>query len=77
MTARFADFLYRHVEAGMSTIPTFIVGHMSGGNWDPAWRHGRDLYSDVWMVARQALFASEMVARFGAHPAVCGWLVTN
>jgi endo-1,4-beta-mannosidase len=77
MTARFADFLDRHAEAGMSTIPTFIVGHMSGENWDPAWRQGRDLYSDVWMVARQAWFAGEMVARFGAHPAVCGWLVTN
>ena len=24
----------------MRTIPTFIVGHMSGENWDPAWRAG-------------------------------------
>ena len=77
MADRFADFLDRHAEAGMSTVPTFIVGHMSGENWDPAWRAGRDLYSDVWMVARQAWFASEMVRRFGAHPAVCGWLVSN
>ena len=77
MTARFADFLDRHVEASMNTIPTFLVGHMSGENWDPAWRHGRDLYSDVWMVARQAWFAGEMVRRFAAHPAVCGWLVSN
>ena len=61
----------------MSTVPTFIVGHMSGENWDPAWRGGRDLYPDVWMVARQAWFAGEMVRRFGAHPAVCGWLVSN
>src|SRR5207249_3335581 len=51
--------------------------HMSGENWDPAWRCGRDLYSDVWMVARQAWFAGEMVRRFGSHPAVCGWLVSN
>jgi endo-1,4-beta-mannosidase len=77
MTARFADFLDRHTEAGMTTIPTFIVGHMSGENWDPAWRDGRDLYADVWMVARQAWFAGEMVRRFGGHPAVCGWLVSN
>jgi endo-1,4-beta-mannosidase len=77
MTARFADFLDLHSDAGMTTIPTFIVGHMSGENWDPPWRHGRDLYSDVWMVARQAWFAGQMVARFGAHPAVCGWLVSN
>ena len=44
MTARFADFLDRHAEAGMTTVPTFLVGHMSGENWDPAWRGGRDLY---------------------------------
>lgn len=77
MTARFADFLDRHTEAGMTTVPTFIVGHMSGENWDPSWRGGRDLYADVWMVARQAWFAGEMVRRFGGHPAVCGWLVSN
>jgi len=77
MTTRFADFLTAHSEAGMTTIPTFLVGHMSGENWDPAWRNGRDLYRDVWMVARQAWFAGEMVRRFGKHPAVCGWLVSN
>lgn len=77
MTARFADFLNQHAEQDMSTVPTFIVGHMSGQNWDPAWRAGRDLYSDVWMVGRQAWFAGEMVHRFGAHLAVAGWLVSN
>jgi len=77
MAERFTDFLDEHAQAGMSTVPTFIVGHMSGENWDPAWRDGRDLYSDVWMVGRQAWFAGEMVRRFGTHPAVCGWLVSN
>ena len=77
MAARFADFLGRHAEQQMSTVPTFIVGHMSGQNWDPAWRGGRDLYADVWMVGRQAWFAGEMVRRFGPHPAVAGWLVSN
>jgi endo-1,4-beta-mannosidase len=77
MTARFADFLDRHAEQGLSTVPTFIVGHMSGENWDPAWRDGRDLYSDVWMVSRQAWFAAEMTRRFTGHPAVAGWLVSN
>jgi endo-1,4-beta-mannosidase len=77
MTARFADFLDRHAEQQMSTVPTFIVGHMSGQNWDPGWRAGRDLYADVWMVGRQAWFAGEMVRRFGPHPAVAGWLVSN
>ncbi|MCX5535787.1 cellulase family glycosylhydrolase [Streptomyces sp. NBC_00006] len=77
MLDRFEDFLDRHVQADMRTIPTFVVGHMSGENWDPAWRQGRDLYGDVWMVARQAWMARELARRFAAHPAVAGWLVSN
>lgn len=77
LCAHFADFLDAHVESGMRTIPTFLVGHMSGENWDPAWRGGRDLYGDVWMVARQAWFAQEMTRRYHPHPAVTGWLVSN
>ena len=74
---RFRDFLEAHVESGLGTIPTFIVGHMSGENWDPAWRQGRDLYRDVWLVSQQAWFAAEIARRFGRHPAVVGWLVSN
>lgn len=77
MVARYADFLDRHLDAGMATVPTFIVGHMSGENWDPVWRQGRDLYGDVWMVGRQAWFVERMTARFHDHPAVAGWLISN
>ena len=74
---RFGDFLAAHVEIGLGTIPTFLVGHMSGENWDPSWRGGRDLYRDVWMVSQQAWFAAEIARRYGRHPAVAGWLVSN
>ena len=74
---RFGDFLDAHVEQGLGTIPTFVVGHMSGENWDPAWREGRDLYRDVWLVSQQAWFAAELAGRFGSHPAIVGWLVSN
>lgn len=73
----FERFLDLHSAAGLKTIPTFIVGHMSGQNWDPEWRGGRDLYSDVWMVGRQAWFITQMVRRFAEHPAVTGWLISN
>lgn len=75
--ANFHDFLDAHVAAGMTTVPTFLVGHMSGENWDPAWRDGRDLYSDIWFVGRQAWYVRELTARFAEHPAVAGWLLTN
>lgn len=77
MLEHYQDFLDRHTAVGMTTIPTFIVGHMSGENWDPSWREGRDLFGDVWLVGRQAWFARELSARFGGHPAVAGWLVSN
>jgi endo-1,4-beta-mannosidase len=77
LVARFGDFLDRHLALGMSSIPTFIVGHMSGQNWDPAWRQGRDLFGDVWFVARQAWYVRELTSRFKDHPAVAGWLLTN
>lgn len=74
---RFARFLDLSSEAGLATIPTFVVGHMSGENWDVAWRQGRDLYADGWMLARQAFFVRSMAERFGRHPAVVGWLLSN
>lgn len=77
MLDRFADFLDRHHELGMATVPTFLVGHMSGENWDPAWRDGRDLYGDVWLVSRQAWYIEQLTSRFHEHPAVAGWLISN
>jgi endo-1,4-beta-mannosidase len=74
---RFTDFLNAHAELGLGTIPTFIVGHMSGQNWDPSWRGGRDLYRDVWLVAQQAWFAEQIARRFAGHQAVVGWLISN
>ena len=69
VVARFADFLDgARREPGCAPIPTFIVGHMSGENWDPAWRDGRDLYGDVGLVAEQAWLAAEIARRFGSPP---------
>ena len=75
--ANVADFLDAHTELGMTTIPTFLVGHMSGENWDPAWRDGRDIFEDVWFVARQAWYIRSVVERVGQHTAIRAWLLTN
>lgn len=74
---RFMDFLDLHSEVGLRTVPTFIVGHMSGENWDPAWRQGRDLYRDVWLVAQQAWYVAEVARRSASHPAIAAWLLSN
>lgn len=75
--ANVQEFLDQHERLGMTTIPTFIVGHMSGENWDPAWRQGRDIFGDVWFVARTAWYIREVTARFAKHPAIAGWLLSN
>ncbi|AMM21576.1 beta-mannosidase [Frondihabitans sp. PAMC 28766] len=77
LVERFRDFLDQHEARGMTTIPTFLVGHMSGQNWDPAWRGDRELYSDVWFVAKQAWYVRELTSRFASHLAVAGWLLSN
>ncbi|WP_432572607.1 glycoside hydrolase 5 family protein [Kineococcus sp. SYSU DK005] len=73
----YLDFLDAHLQIGMTTIPTFLVGHMSGENWDPAWRGERDLYTDVWLVAQQSWFITQMTRRTHEHPAVVSWLISN
>lgn len=74
---RYEDFLDQHLKLGMRTIPTFIVGHMSGQNWDPAWRNDRKIFADVWFVAKQSWYVRELTKQFASHPAVEAWLLTN
>jgi len=74
---RYRKFLQAHVDLGMQTIPTFIVGHMSGANWDVSWRDGRSIYADGFVLGQQAFFIREITRRFGDSPAVAGWLVSN
>ncbi|GAA4153737.1 cellulase family glycosylhydrolase [Phytohabitans flavus] len=75
--ARWRDFLRASEELGVATVPTFLVGHMSGEDWDVPWRGGRDLYRDGFMLGQQAWFIREMVRRTVDSPAVAGWLISN
>ena len=74
---RYLNFLDVHEQLGMDTIPTFLVGHMSGDDYDVAWREGRDLYRDGFMLGQQAFFIREIVRRLGPHPAIRSWLISN
>lgn len=70
-------FLDLAQEAKLGTFPTLLVGHMSGQNWDPPWRDGRDLWQDPFMLEQEEWFIGESVARLASHPAVRGWVLTN
>ena len=74
---RFGSFLDLCGDTGVRTVPTLVVGHMSGDNRDLPWRRGRDLYRDGFMLAQQAWFARTAAERFAGHPAVAGWLLSN
>jgi len=77
MLDRFDQFLALCHEAGIYTIPTFFVGHMSGENWDLPWRHGRNFYSDPWMLQQEAFYVQTVVRRACRAPALAGWLLSN
>lgn len=75
--AALAAFLRACDDTALGTVPTFLVGHMSGQDWDVAWRQGRDLYTDAFMLGQQAFFIRELVRRLGPAPALQGWLISN
>ncbi len=74
---RVAEFLMMAERVGLTTFPTLLVGHMSGRNWDPPWREGRDLWSDAWMVEHEEAFIRRSVMRLHTMPSVAGWVLTN
>src|ERR1700748_1833956 len=77
MIRRYRRLLDLHVEHGLMSIPTFIVGGMSGGQYDPVWRHGGNLYADGYLLGRQAAYIRTVTAGLAGHPAVAGWLISN
>lgn len=77
MLGRLDEFMALCRQAGMLTIPSFFVGHMSGENWDVPWRQGRDFYTDPWMLERERWYVSQVAGRYAGEPAVAGWLLSN
>ncbi len=74
---RVARFLDLAAEEQLKTFPTLLVGHMSGRNWDPPWRQGRDLWTDPFMVEHEESFIRRSVTRLQTMPSIAGWVLTN
>ncbi|MCC6749504.1 MAG: beta-galactosidase trimerization domain-containing protein [Deltaproteobacteria bacterium] len=75
--ARLRRFLDLCSETGMSSIPSFLVGHMSGENYDFPGQAGRSPYTDPEVLAWQEALV-RAVAQAGAnHPAVAAYLASN
>lgn len=61
----------------LCTFPSFIVGHMSGEDWDLAWRNGRSLVTDPEMSGQLALYISTIVDRCKSYPHILAWVLSN
>ncbi|MFI9388059.1 beta-mannosidase [Kutzneria sp. NPDC052558] len=77
MIGRLRRLLDLHADHGLATIPTFIIGGMSGRDFDPPWRHGGNLYADGVLLGRQARYIRTVTAAVADHPAIAGWLISN
>ena len=64
-------------EQDLWSIPTFLVGHMSGENWEPAWSAGRNWYTDETVLSACELLIRTIVQRFAGDARIAAWLMTN
>jgi endo-1,4-beta-mannosidase len=75
--ARFRTFLDAADAAGLGVMPSLVVGHMSGENFELPGQAGRSPYTDPEVLAwQQALAAAASAAARGA-PALAAWVLSN
>jgi endo-1,4-beta-mannosidase len=75
--ARYKEFLGLCEDIGIQTMPTFIVGHMSGENHDIAFRESRNLYSDPFMLEQQIYFVKNVVSEIKDFKSIYGYILSN
>lgn len=74
---RLASLVALAGEHGLWSIPTFLVGHMSGENWEPAWSVGRDWFTDETILWACERFVQTIAKRFAGDARIAAWLLTN
>ncbi len=62
---------------GMWSIPTFLVGHMSGENGAPEWSKGRNWYTDPLLLDASELLVGSVASHFSGDARIAAWLLTN
>jgi endo-1,4-beta-mannosidase len=77
MIERFARFARLAEAAELSLLPTALVGHMSGENFDFRGQAGRSLYRDPELLAWQAVLLRALATALADSPAVIGWVLSN
>lgn len=74
---RLDRFLSLCDEIGLHTIPSFLVGHMSGENYDFPGQLRRSVYTDPELIAWQQALARAVGHTGRLHPRVAAYLASN
>jgi endo-1,4-beta-mannosidase len=75
--ARFRAFLDLAARHGLAVLPSLLVGHMSGENFDFPGQGDRSLYQDPELLAWQRTLVDAVCGAVRGHPAVIGWVLSN
>lgn len=75
--ARFRTFLDLCARHGLATMPSLLVGHMSGENYDFPGQRGRSPYTDPEVLAWTLALVDGVVGGVQGHAAVAGWVLSN
>jgi len=59
------------------TLLTFIVGHMSGEDWDVPWRRGANFIKDKRVMAATQRYLEAIVQAVKNYEYIAGWVLTN
>ena len=77
MLERLEEYLVLCENAGIGTILSFFVGHMSGEDWDVKWREDRNFYSDPTLLDIQQIYVKSVVKACRNSRALIGWILSN
>lgn len=74
---RFRSFLDLCRAEGMYTIPSFLVGHMSGENYDFPGQGGRSPYTDHEILSWETKLIRSIANEAAGQPAIVAYLASN
>jgi len=77
MIERLHFFMKRCEIQELYTFPTFIVGHMSGEDWNVSWCNGANFITDSEVIAITKKYIISIIKEIKSYSTVLGWLLSN
>ena len=75
--AKLRTFIDACAEAQLAVLPSLLVGHMSGENYDFPGQRGRSCYADEEVVGWERALARAAAGALRGAPAVVAWVLSN